>query len=124
LVGLLSWLNLSWCIGGDFNAARFSTEILGGACSSVMVGFSDFIFVQGLMNLPLVRGLFYGLIIRTPVLGQEFIGFLFLRNRKLSISVYLRKRLRRLCSDYLLILLDCGGIQGGQKDIFSLRICG
>jgi hypothetical protein len=112
---LLSWLNLSWCIGGDFNAAHFPTEILGGACSSVMVGFSYFIFVQGLMDLPLVASLFCGLIVRTPALSQEFIGFLFLRNRKLSISVYLRKRLHRLCSDYLLILLDCGGIQGAKK---------
>lgn len=69
----------------------FPTEILGEACSSVMMGFSDFIFVQGLMDLPLVAGLLCGLIVRTLALGQEFIGFLFLRNRKLSISVYLKK---------------------------------
>lgn len=88
---MLSWLNLSWCIGDDFNDTRFPSKILGEACSSVMMEFSNFIFVQGLMDLPLVAGLFCGLIVRTPALGQELIGFLFLRNRKSSISIDLRK---------------------------------
>jgi hypothetical protein len=39
------------------------------------------------MDLPLTRGLLHGLIIGIPSLGQELIGFLFLWNGKLSISI-------------------------------------
>lgn len=31
LVGLISWWDLSWCIGGDFNVTHFPNERLGVA---------------------------------------------------------------------------------------------
>jgi hypothetical protein len=48
LVGIMSWWELLWCIGGVFyvkNQARQSVVILE---------FSKFIFDQGLMDIPLV----------------------------------------------------------------------
>jgi hypothetical protein len=29
LAGLISWWNLLWCIGGDFNVTRFPSELSG-----------------------------------------------------------------------------------------------
>jgi len=60
-------------------------------------------------------GLLCGLIIGTLPLGQELIGFLFLRIGKLSFLIYFRKRMHGLCLDHFPILFDCGGIQGGKK---------
>ena len=43
LEGLNSW-SLPWCVGGDFNAIRFSLEHLGDAnITQIMHKFSDFI---------------------------------------------------------------------------------
>jgi hypothetical protein len=45
LASLISWWNLLWCIGGDFNVTRFPSKRSGGAClCPTMVEFSDFIF--------------------------------------------------------------------------------
>jgi hypothetical protein len=59
LAGLLSWWDLPWCIGDDFNVIRFPYERLGvTSLSLMMMEFSDFISEQGLKDLPLARGLF------------------------------------------------------------------
>jgi hypothetical protein len=51
LAGLLSWRNLPWCIGGNFNVIRFPRERSGEAhLCPAMVEFSDFNFDQGLMD--------------------------------------------------------------------------
>ena len=48
LAGLLSWWDLPWCIGGDFNVIRFPSERSGGRhISAAMREFSDFIFERG-----------------------------------------------------------------------------
>jgi hypothetical protein len=55
LAGFLNWWNLSWCIEGDFNVTLFHSEKSGEVCfCPVMVEFSDFIFDQELINIPLV----------------------------------------------------------------------
>jgi hypothetical protein len=47
------------CIGGDFNVTRFPSERLGEArLCRALVEFSDFVFEQGLMELPLAGGTF------------------------------------------------------------------
>jgi exonuclease III len=57
LAGLLSWWDLHWCIGGDFNVIHFPCERLGVThLSPAMMEFFDFISEQGLMDLPLVGG--------------------------------------------------------------------
>jgi hypothetical protein len=52
---LLNWWNLLRCIGGDFCITCFLNERSGEACFSLaMMEFYNFIFEQGLMDLPLV----------------------------------------------------------------------
>lgn len=52
LASMLSWWNLWWCIGGDFNVTRFRSVKSGEAClCPTMVEFTD--FYQGMMDLPL-----------------------------------------------------------------------
>jgi len=59
LASLSSWWVLPWCIGGDFNVIRFPVERSSDVClNTAMMEFSDFIFEQGLMDLPLARGSF------------------------------------------------------------------
>jgi hypothetical protein len=56
LVGIMSWWELSWCIGGDFNVC-FPCEKSGESRqSAAMLQFSEFIFDQGLVDIPLVGG--------------------------------------------------------------------
>ena len=48
LTGLISWWDLPWCLGGDFNIIRFPSERLGAASfSRAMYGFSDFVSLHG-----------------------------------------------------------------------------
>jgi exonuclease III len=55
LVGIMSWWEKPWCIGGDFKAIRYPSERLGDTqYSSAMREFFDFIFEQGFMDIPLV----------------------------------------------------------------------
>jgi hypothetical protein len=45
---------MPWCIGGDFNVVRFPSERLGDSgYSAAMMEFSEFIFVQSLVDLVL-----------------------------------------------------------------------
>ena len=45
LVGLISWWELSWCIGGDFNVVWHPSEKSSDSRQSLtMVDFSDVIF--------------------------------------------------------------------------------
>jgi hypothetical protein len=56
-VGLMSFWEMPWCIGRDFNVVWYPCERLGDSRQTqAMVEFSEFIFEQGLMDIPLVRG--------------------------------------------------------------------
>lgn len=50
-ISLLSWWELPWCIGGGFHVVRFPSERPSGAgYSTAMEEFSDFIFMQNLVD--------------------------------------------------------------------------
>jgi hypothetical protein len=69
LARFLSWWNLPWHFGGDFNFTHFSRDRSGKTpfCSP-MEEFSKFIFEQGLMDMPPVVGTFTWLNSQDPLL--------------------------------------------------------
>ncbi|XP_050277756.1 uncharacterized protein LOC126719218 [Quercus robur] len=59
LIGLISWWDVPWCLGGDFNIIRFPSERLGATTSTrAMYEFSDFISLYGLMDILMEGGLY------------------------------------------------------------------
>lgn len=57
IVGLSSWWDLPWYIGGDFNITRFLNKRLGeDRLSHARTEFSEFICYMDLVNLPLAGG--------------------------------------------------------------------
>jgi hypothetical protein len=113
LAGLLSWWELPWCIGGDFNVTRFPNERSGVArfCPAMME-FSDFVSEQELMDLPLAGGT---LTWSNSVSWSRIDRFLVSPDWEAKYPSLFQKRLPRLCSDHFPILLDCGGIKGGAR---------
>jgi exonuclease III len=116
LAGLISWWEMSWCIGGDFNVIRFPMERSSGVrLNSSMLEFSDFIFEQGLMDLPLAGGLFTWSNNQENPIWSRLDRFLISPEWDAKFPGTLQKRLSRLCSDHFPILLDCGGIHWGPS---------
>jgi hypothetical protein len=53
LVGIMSWWEMPWCIRGDFNVIQYPCERSGDVQQSpAMLEFLEFIFDQGLMDIP------------------------------------------------------------------------
>jgi hypothetical protein len=107
---LLSRWNLPWCVGSNFNFTHFLNEILGEARFCSDMKFYDFIFEQGLMDLPLVRGTFMWSNNRDSPAQSRIDRFLVSPEWEAKFPNLYHKRLHRLCSDHFLIFLDCGGI--------------
>jgi hypothetical protein len=78
LAGLSSW-ELPWCIGDNFNVTRFLAERLRDVrLNAAMLEFSDFIFEQGLMDIPLAKGSFTWFNNQeNPSWSHELISFFF-----------------------------------------------
>jgi hypothetical protein len=111
---MLSWWNLLWCIGGDFNVTCFPSEILGDArfCPA-MVGFFD--FELGLMDIPLVGGNFTWSNNRDLLSWSRIDRFSLSLDWDAKFPDLSQRRLPRLCSDRFPILLDCGSVHCGRR---------
>jgi endonuclease/exonuclease/phosphatase family metal-dependent hydrolase len=116
LVGLSSWWELPWCIGGDFNVTRFPIERPRDVrLNAAMMEFSDFIIEQDLMDLPLTGGPFTWSNNQEIPSWSRLDRFLVSLDWEVKFPSSLQKRLRRLCSDHFPILLDCGGVHWGPR---------
>jgi hypothetical protein len=88
LVGLSSWWELPWCIGGDFNVTRFPAERSRDVrLNAAMMEFSDLFLSRVLWIFHLQEGRLRGLIIRRIPLGFTLIDFLYLLIWKSSFQV-------------------------------------
>ena len=117
LTGLISWWDLPWCLGGDFNIIRFPSERLGAASfSKAMYRFSDFVSLHGLMDIHMEGGLYtwsntssaswLDRFLFSPLLADHFTQFT-------------QKRMPRVLSDHFPILFE-----GGSQFLSVLKICG
>jgi hypothetical protein len=115
LAGILSWWSLPWCIGGDFNVTRFPSERSGEGSLSAMRDFSDFIFDQGLLDLPLAGGTCTWSLRPDPLVWSRINRFLISPEWEAWFPVVSQKRLPRLYSDHFPILLDCVDVSRGKR---------
>jgi hypothetical protein len=106
LAGLMSWWIMPWCIGGDFNVTRFSSERSGVACRMAMSDFSVFLHEQGLLDLPLAGGLFTWSLAQVPPKWSRIDRFLISPDWEARFPGVVQKRLPRICSDHFPLLLD------------------
>lgn len=116
LAGLSSWWEQPWCIGGDFNVTRFPAERSRDVrINAAMMEFSDFIFEQDLMDLPLTGWPFTWSNNQETPSWSRLDRFLVSLDWEVKFPSSLQKRLPRLCSDHFPILLDCGGVHWGPR---------
>ncbi|KAG6634121.1 hypothetical protein CIPAW_12G097200 [Carya illinoinensis] len=113
IAGLCSWWEGPWCIGGDFNTTRFSSERSGDSnTGSAMTDFSALIFELDLLDLPLGGGDY------TWSNGRAWSHvdrFIVSPSWETHFPTLCQKRLPRLCSDHFPLMLDCGGLHEGRK---------
>ena len=109
---MISWWNLPWCLGGDFNVIRFPSERLGeGRFSRCMYDFSDIISLHGLMDYPLEGGLFTW---SNSTSASRIDWFLFSPALVDHFTHFSQKRLLRVLSDHFPILLESGSHRRGR----------
>ena len=95
LSGVQHWWDVPWCVGGDFNVVRFPSEHLGAAgYTSSMFDFSDFISINGLVDIPMEGGSFTWFNNRDTVSMSRLDRFLFTTEWE---GHYSRIGQRRLC---------------------------
>ena len=112
LTGLISWWDLPWCLGGDFNIISFPSERLGIASFSwAMFGFSDFISLHGLMDISMAGGLYTW---SNSSLASRLGWFLFSPLLADHFTQFTQKRMSRVLSDHFPILLEGGSQQRGR----------
>ena len=80
-----------------------------------MLEFSDFIYEQGLMDLPLAGGSFTWSISQDPSLWSRIDRFLVSPEFEAWFSGVIQKRLPCLCLDHFPVLLDTGEVSRGRR---------
>jgi len=109
LAGLMSWWEMPWCIGGDFNVVRFPSERSSGAgYFAAMEEFSDFIFMHNLVDLPLEDGQFTWSNNQEDQIWSRIDRLLVSPEWEERFPEVSQRRLPRLLSDHFPLLLDCG----------------
>jgi hypothetical protein len=115
LSGISHLWDIPWCIGGDFNVARYMYERAGVPRSTTAMGeFSNFISELGLLDLPLTRGSFTWSNNQVPPSMSRIDRFLVSPLWEEHFSNLLQRRLPRPLLDHFPILLDCGGVSKGS----------
>jgi hypothetical protein len=113
LAGLLSYWDLPWCIGGDFNATIFHNERSGGAgYRRAASEFADFIGDHGLMDLPLGGGMSTW---SNSLSWSRLDRFLVSPDWEMGYPGLVQRKLLRVCSDHAPIILTRGGLQQGKR---------
>jgi endonuclease/exonuclease/phosphatase family metal-dependent hydrolase len=112
LVGLMSWWEMPWCFGGDFNVVRYPSEKSSiSRFSPAMAELSEFIFEQALEDLPLVGGHFMWSNNQDEQTWSRIDKFLFSQDLEDLFPDVSQKQLPRLLSDHFPLLLDCGALR-------------
>ena len=112
-MGLYGWWNLPWCVGGDFNAICFPFERLGAEnFTQGVYSFSDFISINGLMDIPLEGGSYTW---SNSLSGSRIDRFLFSSEWEEHYPNIHKKRLVRVLSDHFPISLEGSDICKGRK---------
>ena len=136
LVGIVSWWEAPWYIGGDFNVVRFPSEKSGvSTLTSSMHDFSYFIVEFGLLENPLEGGRFTWSNNREYVAMSQIDRFLFSSDWADHCGLVTQRRLPRVLLDHFPVQLDCGWIIGGRRpfcfgkmllkaDGFVDKVCG
>ncbi|KAL4644003.1 hypothetical protein ACB092_02G132300 [Castanea dentata] len=115
---LISWWDLPWCLGGDFNIIHFPSERLGAASyTRAMCRFSDFISLHGLMDIPLERGLYTWSNTSSASRIDRFLISPLLVDHFTQFS---QKMMSRVLSDHFPILME-GGNQRRAKIPFRFE---
>ena len=111
LTGLISWWDVPCCLGGDFNIICFPSERLGLASHiQAMYGFSDFISLHGLMDIPM-EGLYtWSNTSSTSRLDRSLFSLLLADH----FTLFSQKMLSGVLSDHYPILLEGGSHQRGR----------
>ncbi|KAG6644474.1 hypothetical protein CIPAW_08G057000 [Carya illinoinensis] len=111
ITGLCNWWEGPWCIGGDFNTTRFSSE-RSGVSTSGSFNFTTLVFELDLVDLPLAGGDY------TWSNGRAWSRldrFIVSPCWETHFPILCQKCLPKLCSDHFPLLLDCGGLHEGRR---------
>ena len=104
--GVMSWWDVPWIVGGDFNIVRYPSERVGAVhITTPMQDFTDFIFSNGLMDIPMAGGRYTW---SSNNSRSRLDRFLFSPNVEEHFTMVTQQCLLRLCSDHFPILLECG----------------
>ena len=103
---VMSWWDVPWIVGGDFNIVRYPSERVGAVhITTPMQDFTDFIFSNGLMDIPMAGGRYTW---SSNNSRSRLDCFLFSPNVEEHFTMVTQQCLLRLCSDHFPILLECG----------------
>jgi hypothetical protein len=123
LAGILSWWSMPRCTRGDFNVTRFPSERSREGSMSAMRNFSDFIFYQGLMNLPLTGGSYTWSFRLDPLIWSRIDRFLVSPYWEARFPVVSRKGFLASIQTTSRFFSIASSFLGG-KGLSNLRTCG